>query len=68
MQKELEEAANEMKVVVGADKLHLDAPILSSSIPSKVHTKFVRTTFHSKMLRQANSQFRFQCRKLTKEK
>lgn len=40
VQKELEEAANEMKVVVGADKLHLDAPILSSSIPSKVHTKF----------------------------
>ncbi len=40
MQKELEEAANEPKVV-HHDKSLLDAPILSSSLPTQVHTRFV---------------------------
>ncbi|XP_032795920.2 autophagy-related protein 16-1 [Daphnia magna] len=39
MQKELEEAASEVKVVT-ADRLLFETPLLSSSIPTKVHSKF----------------------------
>ena len=41
MQKELEEAASEVKVV-NAERLGIfESPLLSSSIPTKVHSKFV---------------------------
>ncbi len=44
MQKELEEAASEVKVV-HADRLGIfESPLLSSSIPTKVHSKFVSDT------------------------
>lgn len=40
MQKELEEAANEVKVV-NLDRLGMEAAILSTSVPTKAHIKFV---------------------------
>lgn len=46
MQKELEEAASEVKVVT-ADRLLFETPLLSSSIPTKVHSKFVSYAYKS---------------------
>jgi hypothetical protein len=40
MQKELEEAASEVKVV-STDRILFETPLLSTSIPTKVHSKFV---------------------------
>ncbi|EFX75688.1 hypothetical protein DAPPUDRAFT_306657 [Daphnia pulex] len=39
MQKELEEAASEVKVV-STDRILFETPLLSTSIPTKVHSKF----------------------------
>lgn len=40
MQKELEEAASEVKVI-NPERLLFESPLLSASIPTKVHCKFV---------------------------
>lgn len=40
MQKELEEAASEVKVI-NPERSIFESPLLSASIPTKVHSKFV---------------------------
>jgi len=40
MLKDLEEAANEVKIV-SCEKLAQEPPIVSYSLPNKVHSKFV---------------------------